>query len=142
FDALARLLERDADLATFGAVHQLPELARHVCLRRELPLAPMQKLTVMAQRLPQLFQRTLGGTLLVARTLGWSGAALDDLFAAALFGDIGLLHLASVSDDAVTVPQYSPETLHHGATSAAILEFESGFSATVIAAVADHHERP
>lgn len=142
-EAFQDFLSGQPDLAALVQVDDGDALLRHLCLRRELPLPAMQRLTVMKYRFPELMQRTLGVTVLAvlaARELGWNRRRQELVFEAALFRDVGLLHLGG--GDGGTIPQYSRATLTHGAVSARILAMETDCGKALLELLSDHHERP
>jgi len=143
FSALNERIENVSLLSQISQAVELQSLIRHLCMKRELPSTPMQKLSVMAFGFPALYERTLIGCILavaIGKVLEWDSMKLEQLFYAALFRDLGLLHLATVGD--ASVPQYSPTTLWHSLQSAAILREDNFFDNEVINLVRCHHERP
>ena len=141
-----QFLEKDDDLASLASDAEFEALLRHLCLQKEFPFAAMQKLTVMAYRLPDLFSRVLGVTLLAclsAQQLKWHNDRIHALFVSALFRDIGLLHLMPADELAkkVRYERNHEELQIHGLMSEKILNLENRYTPEVLQAVRDHHER-
>ncbi|TNC82880.1 MAG: hypothetical protein C9356_00025 [Oleiphilus sp.] len=141
-----QLLEKEPELQTLVDVADFSSPLAHLCVSRDQPFTAMQKLTVIAYRLPDLFERTLGVTLLAclsAKKLNWDNARLQQLFEAALFRDIGLLHLMSSEElnKKLRYEQNHAQLQTHGHVSERILDLENRFPDEVLAAVRNHHER-
>ena len=146
FRCFQQLLEKDSDLEMLVETTQFSPLLRHLCLQKEMPFSAMQKLTVIAYRLPDLFQRTLGVTLLAcmtAKKLGWDNQSVQDVFEASMFRDIGLLHLMPADEliERSTTEQNHEDLQFHGSVSEKILRLENRYTEAVLEAVRDHHER-
>ncbi|NJO33506.1 MAG: HD domain-containing protein [Rhodospirillales bacterium] len=120
------------------------ELERAEGLLGRFPIL-QQKLTVLALQLPHDYRKTLMSTwaaAIVARNLGLSESARDELLIAALVRDIGLLHI----DHAIVVKHGAFNPLEwrtmrsHVLIGKLILKQMNGIPAALVRAVAEHHE--
>ena len=145
--AFEALSAKHSDLRAITEQREAQGLLDTLCLGQPLPRVLLQKLSVMQLQLPAQFEVSLLGawlSALLALASQWSSAVIQQTFTAALFRDLGLLHL----DEAVVVKQtpLSDEerrTLSvHPRVSRRILLEVGGYCSEVLQAVAEHHEHP
>lgn len=141
-----QFLEKQPELQALVDLLDFSSQLGHLCVQKEQPFSAMQKLTVMAYRLPSLFERVLAVCLLSclsAKKMQWNNERIQEVFEAALFRDIGLLHLMSPEEltKKIRYEENHEQLQTHGLISERILDLENRFSAEVLRGVRDHHER-
>ncbi|BFM17918.1 hypothetical protein R50073_41010 [Maricurvus nonylphenolicus] len=145
--AFQTLSTKHADLRAITEQREAQGLLDTLCLGQPIPRVLLQKLSVMQSQLPAQFEMSLLGAWLSALlTLAaqWPSTAIYQVFSAALFRDLGLLHL-----DETLVTKDTPLNAEeqrilgvHPRVSRSILLEAGGFSEEVLHAVAEHHEHP
>lgn len=145
-DEFKQLFTQNSDFSAIQKLNDGDDLLRHLCVAQPFPLPLLQKLTVLKDRFPEAYQRTLFGAWfsgLVAKGLKWSKDDAHDAFSAALFQDLGLLHIPI---DVVSLTQnFSAEQWRaiqsHVIISSIIVDNLNSFSKQVVRAIIEHHER-
>lgn len=127
-----------------------------LCLSQTLPRVLMQKLSVLRIQFPHQFQHSLLGAWLVGLfTLAaqWSNERIHEAFCAALFRDLGLLHIdaelvsqiVGVDDQCgntgLTAEQRRAQAAHPLLAKRIIVDSKS-YSDEVALAIVEHHEHP
>lgn len=122
-----------------------------LCLRQAFPATLMQKLSVMQLQLPSQFEQSLLGAwiaALIALTLQYASGRIYAVFCAALFRDIGLLHIdeqvaknAGVAEGTLTNEQRRALSAHPLLAKRILLSCKQ-YSDEMSQAVAEHHEHP
>ncbi|RDE24999.1 HDOD domain-containing protein [Motiliproteus coralliicola] len=97
FQLTQSLLEQDPELKRLHHNNRFEDPFRHFCLIEDLPLPLRQKLTIMKQQLPALFEHSLfcgWASTLIAREMKLSSEACRRAYICGLLHDIGMLYLA------------------------------------------------
>lgn len=122
-----------------------------LCLRKPFPPVLLQKLSVMQSQLPEQFKRSLIGawlSALLALAQQSESEYTYSVFCAALFRDLGLLHIdagiATNADQAHTrlEPEQRRTLAAHPLLSRQIVLAENKYGEAVVNAIAEHHEHP
>lgn len=105
-----------------------------------------QKVTVLAERMPKLYQRSLESCLLcllAAKQMRLPAAEIEVVFLAALVHDIGMLHIHPelVDRKGPLSPEEWRQMQAHALIGQKILQATPGVPAQVCRAVLEHHER-
>ncbi len=135
--------------ADWRAVHRgnaFEDELRHLCYVRSLPHGLMNRLSVMKEQLPQVFERALFAgwfAALLMRTQDTSPDTIYQAFVAGLFHDIGLVHIEA--GIAGKRNEFSGEEWRqwqrHPYVSARRVDAVGLYDASVIRAIREHHER-
>jgi HD-GYP domain-containing protein (c-di-GMP phosphodiesterase class II) len=143
---LCLCVERDAFFFSLFERHQPDELCLSFC--NEFARFPIlqQKITVMAEQLPDLYQRSLNSCVLIV-LLGLEmrlpRGQLQHLFLAALSHDIGMLDIDPQvlnKTAALTVEEWG-EIQSHVERATSTLSLIPDFEHDIVVAVGEHHER-
>ncbi|WP_421862122.1 HD-GYP domain-containing protein [Motiliproteus sp.] len=97
FQQTQSLLDQDPELKRLHQNNRFEDPFRHFCLTEDLPLPLRQKLTIMKQQLPSLFQHSLfcgWACTLIAREMKLSSEACRKAYVCGLLHDVGMLYLA------------------------------------------------
>ncbi len=145
-DQILAMLTRSAACRTIHAALNLDQVLIAQCrIYGSYPLL-VQKLTVMADRLPADYQKALfccWFCLCVGVRLGMQGQELTAVFIAGLAHDLGMLHI----DPAILTKKgsYSPDEWRamqsHAVVGEKILSYLEGLPEQARRAVREHHER-
>lgn len=140
------LFARYPDFARVHAAAAFEDNLRHQCFVQSFPHTLMQRLTVLRQRLPGVFQRSLFCAwfgALIAKELALPVALVHDTFCAGLFHDIGMLSLPLELAD--KRGRLSDEEWHslqfHVVMSLRLVAATRRFSREMHEAITEHHER-
>lgn len=144
FHKTLSLLENSTELAQLHKRNKFDDPFRHICLSGNLPLQIRQKLTVMLQQLPDLFQHSLfngWASAMIAKEMKLKPAACREAYICGLIHDIGMLHLPT---EVQTQTPLSPENWRalksHVVIGQRCAE-ECGLSSEVVQGILEHHER-
>jgi HD-GYP domain-containing protein (c-di-GMP phosphodiesterase class II) len=140
------VIQSHPDLELIHIQNNFDDQLRHLCLSKDIPPILLQKLTVLEQSLPKVFQRSLFCAWLgamVANRRSLSGEDIYLTFLAGLFHDFGLLH---IDPEIVVKPgDYTPEEWRaiqsHVVLGKNIIENINHYPSTLALAISDHHER-
>ena len=144
FNALAT---ESADISAITEQRGAAGLLDTLCLAQPMPRVLMQKLSVMQLQLPAQFSASLFGawlSALLALAAKWPSADIQQAFCAALFRDLGLLHIdESVVLNKSPLSKQDRRVLSvHPRVSQRILLDSGGYPKAVAQAIAEHHEHP
>lgn len=145
-NAIEQMLARHPHWLQLHHANQGADELRHCCFVRSLPYQLMNRLSVMALRLPLAFERALfvaWFAVLLGRELKLAGAGREGAFVAGLFHDCGLVHItpALASKRGEFSAAEWREFAQHSAIGANMVAATGWYDDTVTAAVRDHHER-
>lgn len=134
------------DLQTIHSRTGFDDGLRHLFFVRGLPHLLLQHLTVMKERLPEEYQHTLFTAWfgsLIADEMRMPSQEVYATFIAALFHEIGLLHLEKsfVEQPKSEEEQQDWKYGQHALIAKSSVERTGIYDATVANAVAQHHER-
>jgi|GEM_PF-1681780 len=105
----------------------------------------MQKMTVMAAVMPELYQRTLlsgACVLMLVKAINYDKSRIIKAFIACCCENIGYLHLNPMLGQSVNPPyELWREYLVHPLIAKTILQEVKGLPTAIITAVIEHHER-
>lgn len=142
----SELLRSDPTLQQLFYRQDLTLLLQSQCnYYQQFPLV-RQKITVLAERMPKLYQRSLEASLLCLLTgkqMRLPAAEIEVVFLAALVHDIGMLHIDPelVDQNGALTPAQWRQIQAHALIGQKILQATPGIPAQVCRAVAEHHER-
>jgi HD-GYP domain-containing protein (c-di-GMP phosphodiesterase class II) len=143
---LARVLRGDTILRNLCHGQGLMLLMQNQCNHYQQYAPLRQKMTVLAERMPDVYQRSLQSAilcLLMAKHMRFTAQEIDAVFLAALGQDIGMLHidpaLPSRDRRELTDEQWR-QVQAHPLISQQILKAMPGVSPQVCRAVLEHHE--
>ena len=118
-----------------------------ICLAEAIPVSLRNKLTVMAERMPDEYQHSLFAAwagIIIALEMGLSQREAQHAFICGLFHDIGVLHLPHDLTDgrkkALSEADWRKLQSHVVIGSMIIKELGS-YPSTVTAGILEHHER-
>lgn len=143
---LQRVLRQHPRLEGLFRRQDLSLALQHACSDYQgFPLL-RQKLTVLAERLPQIYQRSLEASLLslmLARQLGLPEEQTRELILASLAHDIGMLHINPdlIMRSGDLEPQDWRQLQAHTIIGQKILATTPAMPKAVTRAVLEHHER-
>lgn len=131
------------------AIHERQDLAMLLesqCLNYQKYPLLRQKITVLAERMPETFQRGLYCawlSLLIAKQMRLPANELTAVFLAALAHDIGMLHIAPevINKQGVMSAEEWRQIQAHVIIGQKILQSVAGLPDLVAQAVLEHHER-
>lgn len=121
---------------------------RHVCLQSDFHPVLLQKLTVLQHSFAAAFNRSLYRalfTVMIAVEERWQHSKMEESFAAALFAELGLLHIdAEIVNRhlAAKTMQVAPDLRSAPLISSLILEEIGFYPEAVTRAVSEVFERP
>ena len=141
-----QLFANNEDFKKIHKSNDSEALLRHLCVLKSFHPTLLQKLTVLKERYPQAYERTLFGAWfcgIVARELGWSKDDIYNVFVSALFQDLGLLHIPEdvVMMEGGFTPEQWRSMQSHVVISSIIAENLECFPESIITAILEHHER-
>ncbi len=139
--------QSSSDLNSIYDENRASELLRHLFLSRNFPHPLLQKLAVLKEKYPTVYQRSLFGALfgsLIAREMGWSTEGVHDVFVASIFQDLGMLHIPEgvVLKEAGFDKDQWRAMQSHVVVSSIIVESLGFYSDSVHSGIREHHERP
>jgi putative nucleotidyltransferase with HDIG domain len=142
----ASLLRQDQALYNLSHRQGLDLVLQSQCNRVQQYPFLRQKLTVLVERMPELYQRSLHAALLclmMARQMRLPDEDVDAVFLAALVHDIGMLHINPelVFRQGSLTPEEWRQIQAHVVIGQKILEAAPGVPSAVSRAVLEHHER-
>jgi HD-GYP domain-containing protein (c-di-GMP phosphodiesterase class II) len=142
----SRVMHQDNVLQAIHEHHDLTQLLRSHCqLYDKFPIL-RQKITVMAERMPETYERTLYCTwlaLLIAKEMRLTAKDISCVFLAALAHDIGMLHIDPniLNRKTSLSPEDWRQIQAHVVIAQKILQSIQGIPQSVFQAVLEHHER-
>lgn len=141
-----QLFAKHEDFKKIHKSNDAEALLRHLCVLKSFHPTLLQKLTVLKERYPQAYERTLFVAWfngIVARELAWSKDDIYNVFVAALFQDLGLLHIPEdvVMMEGGFTPEQWRSMQSHVVISSIIAENLECFPESIITAILEHHER-
>lgn len=124
--------------------HLREELARACAFFCSFPML-VQKLTVLSVQMPQEFDKALivaWGSLIVSQYMKLPAEERDNIFAAGLIHDIGMLHIARdiTSKEGNLTPAEWRAIKSHVIIGQKIMEQNKGLPASIGRAILEHHE--
>ncbi len=142
----SELLRSDATLQQLVYRQDLTLLLQNQCNYYQQFSFVRQKITVLAERMPKVYQRSLEASLvclLIAKQMRLPAAEIEVVFLAALVHDIGMLHINPelVDQKGALAPEDWRQIQAHALIGQKILQATPGIPAPVCRAVAEHHER-
>ncbi len=138
------MLERTAELRQLQQRIHFDDLFRHICLSRNLPLQIRQKLTVMSQQLPDLFEHSLfngWATALIAKEIRCTPDECWEAYVCGLIHDIGLLHLPTAVQAKTPLSEENWRALKSHVVIGQRCADASGLPAAIGLGILEHHER-
>lgn len=140
------LMEEDATLRVIHERQDLTLLLESQCLNYQKYPMLRQKITVLAERMPETFLRALYCawlSLLIAKQMCLPADEISSVFLAALAHDIGMLHIAPevINKQGVLSAEEWRQIQAHAIIGQKILQGIEGLPALVSQAVLEHHER-
>jgi hypothetical protein len=140
------LLEKFADLKQTHDAHKFSADCKELFVQHRLHPALIQKLTVMAERVPQDLEKALFSAWfagLVVREMALDRQAANATFLAALVHDVGFLHIDPqiLSKQGRLSPPEWRAVQSHGLIGKLVLEHIPGMNPRAARAVLEHHER-
>lgn len=140
------LFKQNEDFEKIHKSNDAAALLRHLCVVKSFHPNLLQKLTVLKDRFPIAYERSLFGAWfsgIVARELGWSKDETFNVFVAALFQDLGLLHIPEdlVKMEGGFTPEQWRSIQSHVVISSIIVENLLCYPESIITAILEHHER-
>lgn len=146
YESTLGVIEGEASLTAIHKRYALDSLLKSQFLSYDQFPMLRQKLTVMAERLPEIYRRTLCCTwlsVLIAKEMRLPAEEITNVFLAGLAHDIGMLHISP--EILERQGQLSPEEWRqmqaHVVISKTILEALDNVPKIVCVAVLEHHER-
>lgn len=145
--AFEALSAEHSDLRAITEQRGAKGLLDTLCLGQPLPRVLLQKLSIMQLQLPAQFEMSLLGawlSALLALAAQWSNNAIHQTFSAALFRDLGLLHLDEtviIKKEPLSDEERRTLSVHPRVSRRILLEL-GGFSTEMLQAVEEHHEHP
>jgi HD-GYP domain-containing protein (c-di-GMP phosphodiesterase class II) len=146
YETTLKIIEGEASLIAIHKRYALDALLKSQFLSYDQFPMLRQKLTVMAERLPEIYRRTLCCTwlsVLIAKEMRLAAEEIANVFLAGLAHDIGMLHISP--EILERQGQLSPEEWRqmqaHVVISKTILEALDNVPKKVCVAVLEHHER-
>jgi HD-GYP domain-containing protein (c-di-GMP phosphodiesterase class II) len=141
-----QLFAKHEDFKKIHKSNDAEALLRHLCVLKSFHPTLLQKLTVLKERFPQAYERTLFGAWfsgIVARELGWSKDDIYNVFVSSLFQDLGLLHIPEdvVMMEGGFTPEQWRSMQSHVVISSIIVGNLECFPESIITAILEHHER-
>lgn len=142
----SELLRSDATLQQLFYRQDLTLLLQSQCNYYQQFSFVRQKMTVLAERMPEVYQRSLEASLvglLIAKQMRLPAAEIEVVFLAALVHDIGMLHINPklVDRKGALAPEEWRQIQAHVLIGQKILQATPGIPVQVCRAVAEHHER-
>lgn len=139
-------LSKYEDLTQIHKANNFDVTLKHLCTVQQIPRILLQKLTILREQLPNIFEQTLFSSWLgsmIAIEMELSPNQVQNVFNTGLFHDLGLLHIApeivnkegSYSDDEWHAVE------HHMIISKAIVGEVNACDEEVIRGIMEHHER-
>lgn len=140
------LIAAQQDLKDLHFKNDFDDRLAHLCTCAKLPLALLQKLTVLMERLPKIFHRSLFSAwfgAMLANEIEHSPEFVYNTFLAGLFHDLGLLHIDPVivnKTKDVTEEEWTKLKTHIGIGRQLVDDLNMVDDA-VLKAIDEHHER-
>lgn len=144
YQQVLAMLERSGELVQMQQRNNFDDPFRHICLTGSLPLQMRQKLSVMSQQLPVLFEHCLfngWAAALIANEMQLPPTACREAYICGLLHDIGLLHLPA---EVQTQTPLSPENWRALQSHVLIGQRcanDCGLPAAIGRGILEHHER-
>lgn len=140
------VMRDDQALRTIHERQDLALLLESQCLNYQKYPMLRQKITVLAERMPETFLRGLYCawlSLLIAKQMRLPAEEVSSVFLAALTHDIGMLHIAPevINKQGVLTAEEWRQIQAHVIIGQKILQGVSGLPLLVSQAVLEHHER-
>lgn len=141
-----QLFKNNNDFQQIHKFNDSEALLRHLCVVKSFHHTLLQKLTVLKDRFPKAYERCLFGawfSSIVAKELNWSKDDTHSLFVAALFQDLGLLHIPEevVHMEGGYTPEQWRSIQSHVVISSIIVDNLECYPEEIITAIQEHHER-
>ncbi|MDQ2075397.1 HD-GYP domain-containing protein [Marinimicrobium sp. ABcell2] len=143
---LTQLLRSDTTLHSLCHGQGLLLLLQNQCNHYQQYAPLHQKITVLAERMPQIYRRSLQGAvfcLLMGKQMRLTASEIDAVFLAALGQDIGMLHInpaLPLCDRRDLTDEQWRQLQAHPVISQKILRTMPGMPPQVCRAVLEHHE--
>jgi HD-GYP domain-containing protein (c-di-GMP phosphodiesterase class II) len=146
FEDFMKLIEQDQSLQHIHARYNLHQLLEKNCQEYDNFALMRQKMTVMSERLPDIYKRSLYTTwfgLLIAKEMRLSVREVSAIFLAALCHEIGMLHVSPdiLQNEGKLNPEEWRQMQAHVIISQKILVAIKELPQLVCTAVLEHHER-
>jgi HD-GYP domain-containing protein (c-di-GMP phosphodiesterase class II) len=146
FDDFMKLIEQDSSLKQIHARYNLHQLLERHCQEYDNFSLMRQKITVMSERLPDIYKRSLYSAwfgLLIAKEMHLSAREVTAIFLAALCHDIGMLHISPeiLQNEGQLNPEQWRQMQAHVIISQKILIAIKELPPLIATAVLEHHER-
>ena len=143
---LTKLVNADPSLANIHRRYGLDSLLEQQCKHYDSFAMLRQKITVMSERLPAIYERTLCCcwlALLIAREMRLPPNDIANAFLAALAHDIGMLHISPdiLDKKGQLTPEEWRQMQAHAVIGKTILDAIDNIPKKVCTAVLEHHER-
>ena len=143
---LTQLINADPSLANIQLRYDLVSLLEQQCKRYDSFAMLRQKITVMSERLPTIYERTLCCSwlaLLIAKEMRLPPDDVANTFLAALAHDIGMLHISPdiLDKKGQLTPEEWRQMQAHAVIGKTILDAIDNIPKKVCTAVLEHHER-
>ncbi|MEH6824622.1 MAG: HD domain-containing phosphohydrolase [Motiliproteus sp.] len=138
------MLEHSAELRHLQQRIQFDDLFRHIGLSGNLPLQIRQKLTVMSQQLPDLFEHSLftgWAAALIANEMKYKPDECWEAYVCGLIHDIGLLHLSPEIQTQTPLSEENWRALQSHVIIGQRSADASGLPTAIGRGILDHHER-
>ncbi|PWK46806.1 HD-GYP domain-containing protein [Pleionea mediterranea] len=146
FHSIQQCIKQYPDLYYIHQSFQFDGTLKNLFTTHDLPRTLLQKLTVLQEKFPQVYQCTLFTcwfSSLMVSEMKLPRQQAESIFLASLFSDLGLLHIAEELvekdsfDDAVEQRNYQS----HPLIARMIADNCSLYSNDMLEAIAQHHER-
>ncbi|MEH6651968.1 MAG: HD domain-containing phosphohydrolase [Motiliproteus sp.] len=144
FQQTLLMLESSVELAQLQQHNKFDDPFRHICLSGNLPLQIRQKLTVMSQQLPDLFQHSLfngWASAMIAKEMKLKPAACREAYICGLVHDIGLLHLPTEVQTQTPLSAENWRALKSHVVIGQRFAEECGLPPAIGRGILEHHER-
>ncbi|MEH6473843.1 MAG: HD domain-containing phosphohydrolase [Halopseudomonas sp.] len=138
------MLERAPELWRLHQNNHFEDPFRHICLSENLPLQIRQKLSVMSQQLPKLFEHCLftgWAAALIAKEMGLKPNACREAYICGLLHDIGLLHISADVQTQTPLSEENWRALQSHVVIGQRCADECGLSKSIGRGILEHHER-
>ncbi len=144
FQQTLAMLERSTELTQLQQRNEFDDPFRHICLSENLPLQMRQKLSVMSQQLPTLFEHSLfngWAAALIAKEMKLAPEACREAYVCGLIHDIGLLHIPAEVQTQTPLSDENWRALQSHVVIGQRCADECGLSRSISRGILEHHER-
>ncbi|MFT5722616.1 MAG: putative nucleotidyltransferase with HDIG domain [Motiliproteus sp.] len=138
------MFERSPEFWQLHQSNRFEDAFRHICLVGSVPLPLRQKLSVMAQQLPSLFEHSLftgWACALIAHELGLKTKACREAYICGLLHDIGLLHLSPEVQTQIPLSEENWRALQSHVIIGQRCADDCGLPKAIGQGIFEHHER-